>query len=211
MLRWQERHTCKKCSSSASSAPAWWSMSPGKTQAEDLSQTELNQLAPAQGEITRVLTGCEDGERQRTTQTLSDPMSSAWQSLHSVWTSRSCLSQRCRNHPWGREHPWLLSTASLPIKANTHRIIHTGCTDKDESIGPNSFTSFTTFLYYIGFPGWVSNGPLQTKIVSRRNKRKQTLHAKAHFIFFYFPLHTLNYCQAKSFLSLSYMFILAGA
>lgn len=129
---------------------------------------------------------------------------------HSVWTSRSCLSQRCRNHPWGRGYPWLLSTASLPIKANTHRIIHTEGTDEDGSIGPNSFTSFPTFLYYIGFPGWVSNGPLQTKIVSRHNKRKQTLHVKAHFIFLYFPFHTLNYYQAKSFLSLSCAFVLAG-
>lgn len=129
---------------------------------------------------------------------------------HSVWTSQSCLSRRCRNHPWGREYPWLLSTASLPIKANTHRIIHTEGTDKDGSIGPNSFTSSPIILYYIGFPGWVSNGPLQTKIVSRHNKRKQTLHVKAHFISLYFPFHTLNYYQAKSFLSLLCTFVLAG-
>lgn len=125
---------------------------------------------------------------------------------HSVWTSRSCLSQRCRNHPWGRGYPWLLSTASLPIKANTHRIIHTEGTDEDGSIGPNSFTSFPTFLYYIGFPGWVSNGPLQTKIVSRHNKRKQTLHVKAHFIFLIFSLSHIKLLPSEK-LSLSFMHV----
>lgn len=35
----------------------------------------------------------------------------AW--LRNVWTSQSCPSPRCRNHPWGRGYRWLLSTASL--------------------------------------------------------------------------------------------------
>lgn len=128
------------------------------------------------------LTGCEDGdgERKRYEPYLAQflALDRVW--LRSVWTSRSCLSQRCRNHPWGREYPRLLSTASLPIQTNTHRINHTGCRQRWVS-GNKVVNQLHTFLNYTGFPGWMSNGLVQTKIAHRRNKR--TLHAKAQFSF----------------------------